>query len=209
MLSGLGVEFLVAEVSVQSDAEGQIQNPLGGRIVAASPELLLGLRQVLDSERPGSWALAQKSAGSAWGRSLGTQLDQRLAQMSKPALSELPLEACLVILEHHFASHGLGRLKLDLSHAAEHGVVIATLEHSPFADLMKELPGFADPLAAGVLQGFFEHISGQGLGCGEIECAAHGASRCTFLITAPERLDAVADMVGARPAEAIIARLCT
>jgi predicted hydrocarbon binding protein len=209
MLSGLGLESLVADRGFQPDAEGQLQSPLDGRVIATSPEMLASLRQVLDSERPGSWATVVKSAGLSWGRSLAAKLDARLAQMNKPVLSELPLEACLLMLEHHVRRNGFGRLKLDLAHAAEHGVVIATLDNSLFAALMKNLPGFADPLVAGILQGFFEHISGQGLGCGEIECAAHGAAKCTFAITAPERLEAVAALVGVESADVIIDRMCT
>ncbi len=209
ILSGLGLESLVGERSFQPDAEGSLHSQLDGRVIAASPEMLGSLRQVLEAERPGSWAAVVKSAGSSWGRKFAASLDARLTTISKPILSELPLEACLVFLEHHFGRNGLGRLKLDLARAAEHGLVIATLDNSIFAALMKGQPGFADPLAAGILQGFFEHISGQGLGCGEIECAAQGAARCTFVITAPERLEAVADLVGVETAAVIITRMCT
>lgn len=209
LLSALGLASLVADRSFRPDANGLLQSSLDGRVIAAGPEILLSLRQVLDGERQGSWAHILKSAGYFWGKKFAADLDSRLARMTKPVLSELPLEGCLVFLEQQFGRHGFGRLKLDLTHAGEHGVVVATLENSIFAALMKNLPGFADPLPAGMLQGFFEHISGQELGCLEIECAAHGAPRCTFVITAPERLEGVTSLVGTESAVVIIAQLCT
>lgn len=127
----------------------------------------------------------------------------------KPPLTGLPLEACLVFLAHHFARHGFGTLRLDLARAAEHGVVVATLADSFMASAAGSAHDFADPLPAGLIQGFFEHISGQELGCEEIACAHLGAPECTFVITAPKRIDSIRGVIGREPAAAIIDRLCT
>src|SRR6185436_14623513 len=115
---------------------------------------------------------------------IAQHLDTELSRLGHPALGALPLEACLVLLERRLAALGWGQLKLDLAEAAEHGVVVATLEHSAFAEALADVTDFADPLLAGVLSGFFEHVSGQALGCEEIACVRRGAPACQFVITA-------------------------
>lgn len=210
ILVSLGLDPLIADQGfVYDPATGTLGSPLSGRVVAGSPELLRSLHKVLEGEHAGGWAAAMKSSGYRWGKKFAAELDARLMVNEKPTLAGLPLEACLVFLEHHFARHGFGTLKLDLARAAEHGVVVATLSDSFMASVAASAHAFADPLPAGLIQGFFEHISGQQLGCEEIGCAHLGASECTFVITAPERLDSIRGMIGREPAAAILDRLCT
>ena len=210
ILVSLGLETLIADQGfVHDPATGTLGSPLSGRVVAGSQELLRSLHKVLDGDPAGGWAAAMKSSGYRWGKKFAAELDARLTVNEKPPLAGLPLEACLVFLAHHFARHGFGTLKLDLTRAAEHGVVVATLADSFMASAAGSAHDFADPLPAGLIQGFFEHISGQELGCEEIACAHLGAPECTFVITAPERIDSIRGMIGLEPAAAIIDRLCT
>lgn len=209
ILSSLGLEPLVAGHRFKSDVTGGVlTSPSGARVVFAGSEMMQSLYRVVDRDRPGTWASSFKSAGYASGKKFAAELDARLAALGKPSLAGLPLEACLVFLEDYFAAQGLGRLKLDLGNAAEHGVVVAHLENSFFANALSDVAAFADPMPAGLLQGFFEHLSGQGLGCEEIACGHHGAPHCTFVLTAPERLAAIAKFFGRETAESLIARLC-
>ena len=210
ILSALGLDPLIADPKfVREGSTGNLSSPFGTRAVLAGPGLVRSLFLILERERAGSWPGVLKIGGQAWGRKFAADLDARLAAMGKPMLTGLPLEACLVFIENHFAVHGLGRLKFDLAHASEHGVVVAHLEHSFFGAVLPENGLSADPMLAGLLQGFFDHVSGQSLDCAEIACVRRGAGRCTFVVTDPERLAAVAPSIGSETAEAIIARLCT
>ncbi len=207
-LSALGLGHIVAEKGFKREGLGTFADPAGNRIAFASAQLLRSLRLVLDGERPGLWRTVQKAAGYACGGKIARDLDARLAAEQQPALAALPLEACLGFLEHHFSGHGWGLLTVDLAHAAEHGLVVARLRYSCFAEADPEGSDFADPVVAGMLQGFFEHISGQTLGCEEIACARRGSAQCEFAITAPERLATVLPYLGRESAEKVIARLC-
>ncbi|MBI4622310.1 MAG: hypothetical protein HY736_03685 [Verrucomicrobia bacterium] len=208
ILTSLGLDRLIAAGRFTQDAAGGVvANPAGARVVCAGPEVLRSLHLVFEKERAGTWTATLKTAGFACGKKIATGLDAELAALGKPALAALPIEACLVFVEHYFAVHGWGRLKVDLADAAEHGVVIARLEQSFFAAALQDPAAFADPLLAGVLQGFFEHISGQTLGCEEIACARRGAPHCIFVITSPERLGTIVSFVGYESAEAILQRL--
>ena len=165
------------------------------------------LRQVLQAEKAGVWQRVVKKCSAATGLKIAASLDTELTRLGEPALADLPLETCLVFIERYFASHGWGLLKLDLADASAHGIVAGRLQHSYLVDAFSDVDEFVDSLLAGILQGFFEHVSGQELGCSEIGCARRGAPHCTFVITAPERLESIAPLLGSATAEAIIAKL--
>jgi hypothetical protein len=188
---------------------GTAENPAGERIVFAAPNFTRSVHLVLQAEKPGAWSAACAKGGIAVGKKIGVGLDAGLARLGESALAALPLETSIAFIERYFSSHGWGLLQLDLTDAAEHGIVTGRLQHSYFVDVLADIGDAGDPLPAGILQGFFEHVSGQSLGCVEIACARHGAPHCTFVITAPERLESVVSLLGSAPAEAIIARLKT
>ena len=209
ILASLGLAELISDEGFTRDNEGMWSDPTGGRVMFSSAEASRSFQHVMERETTGSWRLVMKATGGACGKKIAANLDRRLTALGKPALAALPLEACLVFIERYFAVHGWGSLKLDLTDAAEHGLVVARLEQSYFVEAVPDGQGFADSLLAGFLQGFFEHISGQTLGCEELECARRGAARCTFVITAPERLAQVTPRVGKDAADALIAQLRT
>jgi uncharacterized protein len=207
ILSPLGLDRFIDERGLNRDPLAGTLEQSGGRVVAAPSEFLRGLRFVLNQENAGTWTLIAKSAGVATGKALGAQLDAALGRAQKPALSALPLDACLALLERELAAEGWGRVQLDLSAAADHGIVVARAQHSPFVEALPDMNDFVDPLLAGVLAGFFQHISGEPLSCDEVACARRGASECVFVITAEERLAPVRSLYGRESAEALIARL--
>jgi predicted hydrocarbon binding protein len=209
ILSPLGLDHLIDERGFIRDAINGTLEHSGLRVVCAPPELLRSLRFVLEQESPGTAQTVLKAAGIASGKSIAQHLDTKLSHLAQPALSALPLEACLVLLERQLVALGWGHIKLDLTDAPDHGVVVARAEHSGFAEALADVEDFADPLIAGVLSGFFEHVSGQVLGCEEVACVRRGAAACTFVITAQERLDPLLPLLGHESADAIIARLKT
>ncbi len=207
ILSSLGLGEVADDRRFAREPGGTVKDSAGAPVVFASSALLRGLHRVLEGERAGAWTSAMKIAGIAGGRALAGELDATLAASGQPALAALPLEACLVLLERTFANRGWGRLKLDLADAAEHGVVVARVANSCFVEALADVEGLVDPFLAGVLQGFFEQISGQTLGCEEIVCVRTGAPECVFVITAPERFSALEAGLGRESAEKLIARL--
>jgi predicted hydrocarbon binding protein len=207
LLASLGIDASIAGEPFSRDAAGHLVDPAGARVVLVAGETNRGFRQVLEAEHPGAWNEAMKACGVSCGNKIAAGLDAVLVRQGKPALSALPLEACLGLLEHSFSAYGWGRLKIDLGAAADHGFVVASLADSYSVEVLADAGEFVDTMAAGVLQGFFTHISGQSLGCEEIACARSGATECTFVITAPERLATITEQIGKEPAETLLARL--
>jgi predicted hydrocarbon binding protein len=194
--------------AVTSDsAAGTVADPTGRRIVYASQALTRAISHVLTRERAGLWREVLARTGRTCGRELASGLDRESTRLGQPTLAELPLESALAFLERTFAAHGLGILQFDLADTPDHGIVAAQLSHSYFVAALPDSNEFVDAYPAGLLQGFFEHISGEPLGCVEVACARRGAPHCRFIITATERLDPLAPLIGHETADAIIARL--
>jgi predicted hydrocarbon binding protein len=207
ILASLGIDPLIAGEAIRRTDAGRLVDPTGRRLVLVGAETTRGFHHVLEAEKPGTWATAMNASGTATGLTIATGLDETLAALGKPTLAALPLEACLALLQHSFTAYGWGRLRIDLNDAADHGFVVARLEHGFTVETMSSGEEFADAMIAGVLQAFFGHISGQNLGCLEIECARRGSPQCTFVITAPERLAAIAPVLGQETAEAVLKQL--
>jgi predicted hydrocarbon binding protein len=186
---------------------GVYTDPAGLRVVFAAPQFFRAVHLVLTRKDPESWKSLLARCGRDCGRQIATTLDAELARLGQPTLGALPFESCLIFLERIFAAHGWGVLKIDLADAADHGLVTARLTHSYFAAILSDVDDLVDVLPAGLLQGFFEYLSGEQLGCGEIACVRRGAPHCTFVITAAERLASVSPHFGRETAEAILARL--
>ena len=206
-LTALGLDRLIDDAPFAPGRDGLVANPAGERVVFAPSGMLLGLHHVIERERSGAWRGTMKASGHAAGRALAVNLDAKLAALGRPALAALPLEASLALLQRHFALQGWGRLALELTDAAAHGLVVARLHQSYFVAVLDAVDDFVDAFPAGLLQGFFEYISGQTLGCEEIACARRGAPHCTFVIIAPERLALVMPRLGRENADAILALL--
>lgn len=207
ILGPLGLAPLVAETPYIAAADDTWADRAGTRLGFLGPEQIRGLHRVLSAARAGAWSSIMKACGVACGRRIAAGLDHSVATLGQPALAALPLEACLCLLEHTFALRGWGRLELDLTEASSHGLVVAHLDHSAFVEILADVDDFVDPVPAGILQGFFEHISGQTLGCEEIACVRRGAVRCAFVITDPERLARITPHLGRESADALLARL--
>jgi predicted hydrocarbon binding protein len=186
---------------------GIAQVPDGSRVIFAPPQLLSALHTVLAGESAEAWQKTHLAAGVETGRAFGTAVDRELAARSQPTLADQPLDACLAVVERHFAAQGWGLLASDISLAPEHGIVIAQLKQSAVVAALGAGADFVDATSGGFLQGFLEHVSGQSLGCLEIGCARAGALHCTFVITSADRLDPVAPLVGRANPDEIIAKL--
>jgi len=206
MIAALGLERGAAAPAFASNAKaGTLTNLLGGRAASMPETLVRSLRLVLENHRAGAWAGTLQKSGAACGKALAVGLDRRLREIQAPLLAAMPLETALELLVQLFAAHAWGVLTLDTAGTSSHGVVVAHVEQDYFAGALRETNGFTDPLVAGVLRGYFEHITGQALACVELTCA--GSAKCSFVLTTPDRIAPLKEMIGREPAEAVLARL--
>ncbi|MBI5769825.1 MAG: hypothetical protein HZA93_18765 [Verrucomicrobia bacterium] len=192
---------------------GGLRTVTGDPMVAISENFAHALRRVVHAEKPGRWSHVLGQTGSAHGRKLAAALEREFVALGQPPLGEQPLETCVLLIERHFATQGWGILRLDLSDAGSYGFVVARLSHSYFVAALPDAEQFTDALPSGLLQGFFEHVSGQQLACIEVGCARRGppagagGPHCTFVIAAPELLAPIRPLIGQQPADTILARL--
>lgn len=206
IIAALNLETAAATPAFASNPKaGTLMNTHGRRAASLPETLVRSLRFVLEKQRPGAWAATMQKSAAASGQELAGALDDRLRELHAPQLAALPFETSLELLVRLFALHAWGTLALDTSAVDSHGLVVAHVEHDFIAGALRENGGATDPFVAGVLQGFFEHLTGQALACAELTGA--GAARSTFVLTTPDRLAPVQPQIGREPAEAILARL--
>lgn len=207
ILRQLDLERFFSETRLAYDLEaGTVKKPDAERMIYVSADLMRGIYQALFEETADAWKIIFRNCGRTWGKRVAGRLDTGLIQAGHASQAALPLEGYLAFIEAYFAEHGWGRLRMDLDHASR-GLVVARLENSYFVNVLAEVDDLVDPLLAGILQGFVEHVAGAELGCAEIACVRKGAPACVFAITAPARLDQVESMFGVKPAEEILAAL--
>lgn len=207
ILTQLNLERFFSETRLVYDLEaGTVKNPGAERIIYVSADLMRGIHLALVEETADAWKIIFRNCGRTWGKRVASHLDKGLVNAGRDAQANLPLAAYIAFIEAYFAEHGWGVLKIDLAHA-ERGLVVARLNHSYFVNVLSDVDDFVDPLLAGILQGFIEHVSGAELGCSEIACVRKGAPECVFAVTAPSRLDRVESMLGVSPTDEIITAL--
>jgi uncharacterized protein len=194
---------------VSDAAAGRLFIGAGTPGLALSGEFLRSLRFVLEKELPSSWAPIVHQAGVAGAHQFAADYDAQQKRAGQPVLGALALDASLEFLQRYFATHGWGRLAVDASGADDYALIIAHLAESCLVEAIPETNAFVDPMIAGMLQGFFEYVTTQTLACREVACVRHGAPRCTFVLSTPDRVAAIEKLIGHESAEAIIARLKT
>ena len=207
VLAQLGLDSFFAEDRLVYDLEaGTVKNPGAERLIYVSSDLMRGIHQALLEETADAWKIIFCNCGRTWGKRVARHLDTSLERAGRGTQSALPLEGYIAFIETYFARHGWGVLKLDLSDAPL-GLIVARLTSSYFVAVLSDTDDLVDPLLAGILQGFLEHVSGAELAAAEIACARKGAPECVFVVTARSRLDAIEPLIGNTDADAILATL--
>ncbi|HUR58492.1 MAG TPA: hypothetical protein VM029_12320 [Opitutaceae bacterium] len=208
LISALGLDLGGSLPAFTGDASaGTLVNAQAERVTSLPVALLGALRFVMEKQRSGSWRTVMRSIGRSCGKQVGTGVDAQLANLKVPGLATLPLETSVDFLRRQFALNAWGLLTLDLSAAESRGLVVAQLDRSAFAAALADANEYADPFVTGVLEGYFEHVSGQMLAGAELSCARRGAPHCTFVLATQERLAPILPLIGRESAEAIVARL--
>lgn len=208
ILTALNLDQFFEEDGLSYDlTAGTVKNGAARRIIYVSSDLMRGIYQALHEETADAWKIIFQNCGRTWGKRVAATIDKELISGGRSSQADLPLQGYVKFIEAYFYQHGWGSLNIDLSNAANHGLVSATLKNSYFVEVLHDVDDFVDSLLAGILQGFLEHVSGAQLGCTEIGCARRGAPECTFVVTDQTRLDAIDGRVGSIDAEQIINEL--
>lgn len=209
-LSPEAIDKLFADTVYHFDlTEGTVAG-VAERIIYLTEDLVVGIHEALKHEAGEAWAIILKSCGYLWGRRLAMALEKKTRSLLSRDMGQLAVDDYLALLEAYFAQHGWGRLTLHLDDAESHGIVRASLRHSLFAASLKLRDQPVDFLIAGMLRALFERIGGCPLECVQVIWARDGSETqpSEFLISAPERIEAIADSVSEfKTVEDALARL--
>lgn len=191
------IERLFADSLYHFDlAEGTVAG-IAERIIYLTEDLVNGIYQALTHEAGEAWGIILKSCGYLWGRRLALSLEKKARTMLHREMGQLAVDDYLALLEAYFAQHGWGKLTLHLEDAEQYGIVRARLQYSLFAASLRQNDKPVDFLIAGMLRALFERIGNCSLDCVQVTFEREAApdSASDFLISAPERIEAIAALV--------------
>lgn len=170
---------------------GTVRNRAGARLVALTEDFLAGLCGGLSDACGDRAADVLKAIGRAYGRAEGQRLAAELEAYYGRPVADFPLAVTDSCLREAFSHHGWGTVKADFGRY-EKGVLVAAVDHAPFAALVGRSDRPVEALLAGLLAGLFSHFAGVELDCMQTECPTRGAANSRFVLTVPSRLAAVA-----------------
>lgn len=192
----LDLERLFGHTATFHDlGQGLVTDAADDRQLYVCEDIVRGIHAALHYEAGEAWALILEHCGRIWGERVFRRLGRAVQAQTRRPPEDLPLSDWLAWVEGWFARSGWGRLRFDLDDAVRHGIVRADLDRSLFVAVLDDQDERVDALVAGVLGAVFSNISGQDLGCVEAACARQGAPRCTFLVSARSRIEAITPRV--------------
>ena len=196
IIQSLDLQRFFDELDLSYDlAEGTVFTPAETRVIYLSSDVLLGVYRALKEETGPAWSLILKNCGRLWGRKVASNLEQEMFKKEGKKPSELAAQKYIEMLEAYFPAHGWGRLSAFLDDATTHGLMRFTMRHSLFVHVLEEENCPVDGMIAGILQGFFLHLTDQPLDCVEIGCVRQGYDQCTFVLTHEDRLTDIEDSI--------------
>ncbi|MGF1583015.1 MAG: V4R domain-containing protein [Gemmataceae bacterium] len=174
--------------------QGVTRTPGGTRLVALSPDFLLGLRRAVRDECGPAADTVFYTCGVRWGELFAKRMEGELSDHYKQSLSTFSVAMFEGCLSELFSHHGWGKLKLDLGRHGE-GLIQAKVKHCMMAELVGDSDVPTDSLLAGILAGFFRYLTGQDLGCVQTSCEACGSDVSSFILGLQSRLTGVPSWV--------------
>lgn len=192
LISELDLARFFNEQTLEYDfVEGTVVNSSKTRMIYLSSDIILGIYKALKEETGPAWTIILKNCGRLWGRKVSGHLTRDMQARWQRRPADLTASQYIQMLEAYFPAHGWGRLRVHLDDATSRGVVRFTMQHSLFARVLEEESIPVDSMVSGILQGFFQELTGQSLDCEEIGCIRQGHAECTFVLTHEERLDKI------------------
>jgi predicted hydrocarbon binding protein len=202
-----GNYFAEADYLRQNLPSGTLENRAGARMFALPDELLVALSNTVMKHRGERCGEVLKSIGRGWGKQAAEQLSNELSGFHERRLDEQPLSLFAADLTAAFLHHGWGRLQLDFSRYAR-GLLLVEVFHPFLGEEVKPTSHSVEALMAGFLSGMFTQFAGVELDCVQTACRARGEQSSRFVLTVPQRLQAIKELIeSGRAHDEIVAAL--
>ena len=170
---------------------GVLYNRSGRRMLALTNDFLLGLHRALEKECGDKAERVLHRCGRKWGGDFGKGLDAEWSQFYEQPAKDFPLAFFQGLLMQEFGQNGWGILDLNYD-LFDKGIIWMSLCGAIMADITKsELSYPADTLTGGILAGLFTHFLSREVDCIQSQCAKTGHSASNFILSSPERIEAV------------------
>jgi predicted hydrocarbon binding protein len=171
--------------------KGTMQNCAGARLLALTDDFLLALCNSLEAQL-GTRALpVLKATGRDWGRKAAEEFASQMQQHFGKALLEMPVAMFSANLAEMFEHQGWGNFSFDFSRY-DRGLLTVEVVAPMLGSSVRQASRPVETLLGGFLAGVFSFFSGTELECLQTDCCSCGAERSRFILTVPERIEALA-----------------
>lgn len=189
---------------VQGDFElGLIENRQGNRLIALPNTMLEALHSSLVDEVGPSAGLVLFQCGRWWGKYFYRRFAEEVSTHYGKSLAEMEMVEFLQCLKQCWKTYGWGVLDLEFNYYAQ-GFIVATVQHSAFAQVQDAAEQPSCHTEAGLLSAFFSQLTGQDLHCVQTACESMGATENTFILGLAERLKVAEEAVAKNQAHDLI-----
>jgi predicted hydrocarbon binding protein len=178
-----------AGLTGQDKGTGVIRAAGGKRAVVVTGALWKALTDSLAERLADELDTVLYSAGHAWGAEVFADFAEKVCA-AEPTLYDpknMPQDRFQREFNDYLAQHGWGRFDMR----EKYDLVLVELVSSAFPEMQGKGKAMTCSLMAGFFSGFFTGLTGIELGCLEVQCAAGGAEKCTFVLAESPLTDSI------------------
>ncbi len=172
----------------RNETTGELRTADNKRAVVITADLWGALTDSLE-ERLSQLDDVLYSAGHAWGAGAFTEFSEQVSTTQKTlyhtrnmSLSDFKQE-----FNDYLVRHGWGRFDIY----EKYDLIFIDLFSSAFPGMLGKGEAMICSLMSGFFSGFFTGLTGVGLSCIELRCAATGAEKCSFVVGDSSLTDSV------------------
>ncbi len=177
---GRGVQQEESQFLQRDPARGEIRNASDKRAVVMTADLWKALTSALEERLGGEFDEVFYAGGRAWGSGAFTEFTERVSASQKNLYHtrNMNLGDFKQEFNNYLVRHGWGRFDIH----EKYDLIFVELVSSAFPEMLHERGVMTCSLMAGFFSGFFSELTGVDLSCIELQCAALGSEKCTFVL---------------------------
>lgn len=187
--------YFAHDLYVRGSTElGLLENRRGDRLLAIPEPLLKAIYAGLEKETGQASKLVLYNCGRWWGKNFYARFCEELHDYFNQPMAELSMAEFLQSLQQCWKTHGWGQIHLDVTYR-DKGFICVEVWNSAFTAFAPSSQGASGDLERGILEIFFNQLTGRELRCVQTSCTSKGDDCNRFILGLEKRLANAEPMV--------------
>jgi predicted hydrocarbon binding protein len=187
--------YFAHDLYVRGSTElGLLENRRGDRLLAIPQPLLQAIYAGLEKETGQASKLVLYNCGRWWGKNFYARFCEELHDYFNQPMADLSMAEFLQSLQQCWKTHGWGQIHLDVTYR-DKGFIGVEIWHSAFTAFAPQSQTPSGDLERGILEIFFNQLTGRELCCVQTSCTSKGDDCNRFILGLEKRLEQAGPMV--------------